>query len=70
MNKELIQKLKAKGNTDYTKDGDFWRHQKPIAKGSYGGGLGHCDKCKNPRMTYVHCVKGLKQYCDKHIGGE
>ena len=49
---------------------DAWKGFKPITKGSYGGGLGHCDKCKNPRMTYVHCVKGLKHYCDKHIGGE
>ena len=49
---------------------DPWRGFKPIQKGSYGGGLGHCDKCKNPRMTYVHCVKGLKTYCDKHKGGE
>jgi len=47
-----------------------WKGFKPIKKGSYGGGLGHCDKCKNPRMTYVHCVKGLKHYCDKHKGGE
>jgi len=39
----------------------------PIAKGSYGGGLGHCDDCDNPRMTHVHCVKGLKAYCDKHM---
>ena len=38
-----------------------------IPKGSYGGGLGHCDACDNPRMTYVHSVKGLKHYCDKHI---
>ena len=38
-----------------------------IPKSSYGGGLGHCDKCDNPRMTYVHAVKGLKHYCDKHM---
>ena len=49
---------------------DAWKGFKPIKKGSYGGGLGHCDKCDNPRMTDVHCVKGLKHYCDKHIGGE
>ena len=41
-----------------------------IPKGSYGGGLGHCDECVNPRMTHVHCVKGLKSYCDKHIERE
>ena len=29
---------------------DAWKGFKPIAKGSYGGGLGHCDKCKdNPK---------------------
>ena len=47
-----------------------WKGFKPIEKGSYGGGLGHCDKCNNPRMAHVHCVKGLKHYCDKHKGGE
>ena len=46
---------------------NFWKNQKPIEKGSYGGGLGHCDACDKPRMTQVHCVKGLKHYCDKHI---
>ena len=46
---------------------DAWKGFKPIPKGSYGGGLGHCDECVNPRMTNVHCVKGLKHYCDKHI---
>ena len=44
-----------------------WAGFKPIAKGSYGGGLGHCDDCDKPRMTYVHGVKGLKHYCNKHI---
>ncbi len=48
---------------------DPWKGFKPIAKGSFGGGLGHCDKCVNPRMTYVHAVTGLKTYCDKCIGG-
>ena len=46
---------------------NFWKNQKPIEKGSYGGGLGHCDACDKPRMTYVHCVEGLKHYCDDHI---
>jgi len=55
---------------DIKPKGDPWKGFKPIEKGSYGGGLGHCDKCKNPRMTHVHCVKGLKHYCDKHKGGE
>tara|TARA_Y100001951_G_scaffold31063_1_gene24284 strand:- start:225 stop:377 length:153 start_codon:yes stop_codon:yes gene_type:complete len=49
---------------------DAWKGFKPIEKGSYGGGLGHCDKCKDNKMKYVHCVKGLKTYCDKHKGGE
>jgi len=59
-----MNKLIAKGNTVYK--GDFWANQKPIGKGSYGGGLGHCDSCEKPRMTYVHAVKGLKHYCDSH----
>jgi len=68
MNKELYNKLVSQGNTVYT--GDFWGDLKPIAKGSYGGGLGCCDTCNDGKMKYVHCVKGLKSYCDKHIGGE
>jgi hypothetical protein len=38
----------------------------PLPKGSLGGGLGHCDKCDKPRMTYVTCYADLVTLCDKH----
>ena len=31
-----------------------------------GGGLGHCDKCDNPRMTYVTCYPDLVTLCEEH----
>ena len=38
----------------------------PLAKGSHGGGLGHCNECDNPRMTYVTCYPDGVTLCDKH----
>ena len=38
----------------------------PLPKGSMGGGLGHCNKCDNPRMTYVTCYPKGVNLCEEH----
>jgi hypothetical protein len=49
MNKELMNKLIAKGNTVYK--GDFWKGFKPVGK--YGAGLRICVTCK--KMSVFSC---------------
>ena len=63
MNKELIHKLKARGNTDYSKDGDFWKGFKSVGK--YGAGLRICKTCD--KMSVFSCE--FKD-CNKCRGGE
>jgi hypothetical protein len=61
MNKELIKKLKAKGNTVYK--GNFWKGFKPVGK--YGAGLRICNTCD--KMSVFSCE--FKD-CNKCRGGE
>ena len=61
MNKELYDKLKARGNTKYT--GDFWKGFKPVGK--HGAGLRICITCD--KMSVFSCE--FKD-CDKCRGGE
>ena len=62
MNKELYNKLKARGNTDYSKE-DTWKGFKPVGK--YGAGLRICITCNT--MSVFSCE--FKD-CNKCRGGE
>ena len=49
MNKELYNKLKARGNTNHK--GDFWKGFKPVGK--HGAGLRVCLTCN--KMSVFSC---------------